>query len=271
MGVYEKLSILVIFSVFMIYQNGTPIINKPIKLLSAHQPVYLPWLGLFHKIEVSDIFVIFDDVPFSKKMWYNRNRIKGNNGQVMLTVPVLLDGSRDTLHKDVRIDNTSNWKRKHWKSIELSYQKAPYFKKYAEELKSLLLANQWDFLRDLNEAMLKYFMRSLGIITPLIRASSYSFEGKKSDLVLDMCVQLGAEHYLFGALGIDYVDEHSFLNKKVVPLFQEYNHPTYYQGTKDFLAFMSVVDLLFWNGERSREILLSNNCSKEYFLKKRIT
>ena len=37
------------------------------KLLSAHQPVYLPWLGFFHKLFVSDLFVIFDDVPFSKK------------------------------------------------------------------------------------------------------------------------------------------------------------------------------------------------------------
>jgi hypothetical protein len=58
------------------------------------------------------------------------------------------------------------------------------------------------------------------------------------------------------------------LNKKVVPLFQGYNDPTYYQGAKDFLAFMSVVDLLFWNGECSREILSSNNYSQESFLKK---
>lgn len=248
-------------------QNGSSIINKPVKLLSAHQPVYLPWLGLFHKIEVSDVFVIFDDVPYSKKMWYNRNRIKGSDGSIMLSVPVILDGSRSTLHKDVRIDSSSNWKRKHWKSIELSYKKAPYFEKYAEEINSLFFMKEWAFLRDLNEAMLKYFMKSLDILTPIIRASSYSFEGKKSDLVLDMCVQLEAERYLFGALGNDYVNEQAFMDKKVVPLFQDYNHPTYYQGVKEFLPCMSVVDLLFWNGERSREILLSDNYSKESFLK----
>ena len=29
-------------------------------VLTAHQPVYLPWLGLFHKISLADKFVFFD-------------------------------------------------------------------------------------------------------------------------------------------------------------------------------------------------------------------
>ena len=45
-------------------------------ILTAHQPVYLPWLGLFHKISLSDTYVFFDEVQYLPKDWMNRNYIK---------------------------------------------------------------------------------------------------------------------------------------------------------------------------------------------------
>ena len=45
-------------------------------ILTAHQPVYLPWLGLFDKIAKADVFVIFDTVQYLPKDWMNRNKIK---------------------------------------------------------------------------------------------------------------------------------------------------------------------------------------------------
>ena len=37
-------------------------------ILTAHQPVYLPWIGLFHKIAESDLFCYFDIVQYQKKV-----------------------------------------------------------------------------------------------------------------------------------------------------------------------------------------------------------
>ena len=51
-------------------------------ILTAHQPVYLPWLGLFHKIALSDTFVYFDQVQYLPKDWMNRNRIKSKNDSI---------------------------------------------------------------------------------------------------------------------------------------------------------------------------------------------
>ena len=65
--------------------------------VSIHQPNYLPWIGYFNKIVRSDTFVIFDDVqfPVGKKGFFgNRNKIKTNNGELWLTVPVLDRSSR---------------------------------------------------------------------------------------------------------------------------------------------------------------------------------
>ena len=56
--------------------------------LTAHQPVYLPWLGLFHKINLCDYFCYFDIVQYQHKDYNNRNLIKTNSGAKWLTVPV---------------------------------------------------------------------------------------------------------------------------------------------------------------------------------------
>ena len=64
-------------------------------ILTAHQPVYLPWPGLFHKIAISDSFISFDQVQYLPKDWNNRNRIKTPDGPIWLTVPVLKKGYLD--------------------------------------------------------------------------------------------------------------------------------------------------------------------------------
>ena len=43
-------------------------------ILTAHQPAYIPWAGLIHKIYLSDVFV-FDDVQYVPKDFMNRNFI----------------------------------------------------------------------------------------------------------------------------------------------------------------------------------------------------
>jgi len=57
-------------------------------IVSIHQPQYMPYIGYIYKILKSDVFVFLDDVQYKKNEWQNRNRIKGPNGLVWLTVPV---------------------------------------------------------------------------------------------------------------------------------------------------------------------------------------
>lgn len=233
-------------------------------LLSAHQPVYLPWLGLFHKIAVADVFVIFDMVPYSRKMFYNRNKILTPNGPTWLSVPVIFSQDNPAPHCEVPVDNTANWRHKHWRSIEMAYVKAPYFKTYADRFKAIY-DQPWERLLDLNEALLRLFMDILSIDTPLVRGSDKAFRGQKSDLVLDMCVQMKADAYLFGKLGRDYADTDAFLTAGVAPLFQEYVHPVYEQWPgKPFEPYMCGLDLVFFHGgDKGREIMMSGNPSRE--------
>jgi hypothetical protein len=227
-------------------------------ILTAHQPVYLPWLGLFHKIALADLFCYFDIAQYQTKDFNNRNRIKTHSGEIWLSVPVESKNHFDKSVGDIRIVQ-DGWQRKHWKSISMSYQKAPYFRDYSEEFEEVLTSQSFETLSELNLAVLRLAMRNLEISTPIVKASDYAFRGAKSDLVLDMCVQLKADVYIFGAQGRDYADVESFRSRGIDPYFQDYRHPQYRQLHGEFKPYMSIIDLLFNEGPRSRDIVMSGN------------
>jgi len=230
-------------------------------ILTAHQPVYLPWLGLYHKIALADNFCIFDIAQYQNKDFNNRNRIKTNAGSIWLSVPVESKGHYEKSLKDIKIVN-NGWNRKHFKSIDLAYRKAPFYSKYIDQLEFLLLGNSYTYLADLNFSTLEFGLKSLGIDLPILTASNFAFEGVKSDLVLDMCRKLGANNYLFGTQGKDYADISSFIKSNVKPYFQEYIHPVYPQLHGEFEPYMSIIDLLFNVGDKSLSVVMSGNISR---------
>ncbi|MBO0523282.1 hypothetical protein EXQ42_04315 [Clostridium botulinum] len=232
-------------------------------ILTAHQPVYLPWLGLFHKIALSDVYCFFDDVQYLRRDWNNRNKIKTSNGDIWLTVPVLSKGHMEKSIKDIEINNTIDWRKKHWRAIYTSYKKAPYFSKYADFFEELY-KKEWYYLVELNEYMLKFFLDQLGINIKFIRQSELNFKGYKSDLVLDMCKKLEANAYIFGELGKNYADIKSFEREGIKLYFQEYNHPIYKQLWGEFISHISIIDLLFNVGsERALDIIMQGNVTQK--------
>tara|TARA_B100000029_G_C17544596_1_gene947992 strand:+ start:1036 stop:1752 length:717 start_codon:yes stop_codon:yes gene_type:complete len=231
-------------------------------ILTAHQPVYFPWLGLFHKIALSDKFVFFDEVQYLPRDWMNRNKIKTPNGEMWLTVPVFTKGHREKKTSEIEINNQSDWKNKHLKSIKNNYNKSQFFADYIPFFEELYSKN-WSKLTELTEYMLKWFLQELNIKTEFVKASDFQFDGTKSDLVLDMCKTLKAHTYIFGIRGKDYAKLNDFKNEKISVIFQNYNHPTYKQNFGTFIPNLSIIDLLFNCGPQSKKILMSQNMTKD--------
>jgi len=231
-------------------------------ILTAHQPVYLPWLGLFHKISLAETFVYFDQVQYLPKDWMNRNKIRTKDGSIWLTVPVLRKGYRDLKTSEIEINNSTNWQKKHLRSISLNYKKSPYFENYIPFFEDVY-SRKWEFLGDLNEYMLKWFLDELGIKVNFLNAKNFKFQGEKSSLILNMCKKLDASTYIFGTLGKDYANVHEFEKNNIKLIFQDYNHPKYSQLYSEFVSHLSVIDLLFNHGPKSLEIILSNNISQK--------
>jgi hypothetical protein len=225
-------------------------------ILTAHQPCYLPWLGLFDKISSCDVFCYFDIVQYQRKDFNNRNRILNNEKVVWLSVPIEDSNRFNKTIRDVRIVGDF-WKKKHLKSIELSYKKAKYFDEYFNNF-SDILEKDHKFLVDLNYELLIFFLGTIDINVKIVKASEFNFSGKKSELVLDMCEKLKANKFIFGSQGKDYAEVDSFKEKNISIEFQDYKHPEYKQLSNKFFPNLSILDLIFNEGPRSKEIILND-------------
>lgn len=225
--------------------------------LAAHQPNYLPYIGFFQKAASCDCFAIWDSVQFVKRGafgWINRNKIKTKDGWMWLTVPVLTKGKYKQLIMDTRINNDLPWQRKHWRSICLNYEKAPYFGKYSGFFEELY-KKKWDKLAELNVAAIDYIIKALGIKTRIIKCSDFLLNSRGTDLIIDMCKKTGADTFLSGKHGKDYLDEESFKKNNIKLAYQNFKHPRYRQLYGPFVENLSVIDLLFNEGPKSIKML----------------
>ena len=177
-------------------------------IAGIHQPHYLPWLRYIDKIARSDVFVLLDSVQYTKNGWQNRNKIKSTQGWMYLTVPVLDAFGRPIT--EVRINNQTRWRDKHWAALVTNYSRAPFFGRYRELLEPTY-REQWDLLHDLSVHTLELLLSALGIRTPLVRSSTLGVSGSGTELLANICAKLGATTYLSGdyAAGTTWTFEYS--------------------------------------------------------------
>lgn len=230
-------------------------------IISAHQPAYNPWLGYVHKLLLSDVFVIMDDVQFEKNSFINRNKILQKNTEIMLTIPVK---TKDYKSKSIRQIEVlqNNWQIKHLKSIEQAYKKSKNFDLIFPELVKIYNFKS-PFLIDYTNTYLNFIINYLEIETQIVYASNLKIESKKLDYICELTHKLKGRTFIFGSQGKEYANEQYLFKHGIIPYFQEYNHPKYEQASNEFSYFMGIIDLLF-NEEKYKikEIILSNNITK---------
>ena len=215
--------------------------------VSIHQPQYLPYLGFFHKLAHSDIHVFLDTVQLHRRGLQHRNKIKSSTGWQWLTVPIS-SGSREIL-SDVKISSTEPWADKHRRAIQLNYARAPYFDALGDDLLGLLQTS-WGMLAELNEALIRSVMGVVGIGTSLVRASELGVEGSSTQLLVAVSREVGADRYLSGPGGRNYIEPALFEDAGIDIAWQEFEYPSYDQvfPSAGFIPHLSIIDPLFCAG-----------------------
>ncbi|MDQ7778648.1 MAG: WbqC family protein [Planctomycetota bacterium] len=230
--------------------------------VTGHQPNYLPYIGFFHKIATADVYVIVDNTQFVKRGpfgWIHRNRIRTDapEGWSWLTVPVLTKGKFSQSIGETKIDNGLAWQRKHLKSIEWHYRKAPYFDLYMRFFRSIL-EKKWETLSDLTTTLIRGIIDLLDLQVKVLVGSELGITGKGTGLVVDLCRKTGATTYVSGMHGRDYLDESAFAAAGVRLEYQQFAHPVYRQVYADkFVPNLSILDLLMNEGPGSRTTMLT--------------
>lgn len=218
------------------------------------QPFYLFLRKHFHQIFRSDLYIFMDDTQFVKGGHHNRNRIKGPNGYIWLTVPVLHKFGQK--NNEVLIDNTKNWRKKHWESIKQSYSKAKYFSKYSDFFEDVY-KKDWEKLVDLNIYLIKNISNFLGISNKEFKLlSDLKIENENpTQRLIDICEKVGATNYIIGTRAKDYMEEWRWKKTHVNLEYFEPTYPPYPQLFGDFLDNCSIIDLLFNCGPQSGEYI----------------
>ncbi|MBN1573285.1 MAG: WbqC family protein [Deltaproteobacteria bacterium] len=225
-------------------------------IVAIHQPQYLPWLGYFDKIDRADAFVFLDTVQFKKNEFQNRNRIKGTGGAQWLTVPVFQrHGQRIS---EVAINNTDKWQKKHVMAVLSCYGKAPFFGEYFGAFEELL-SRPWEGLSSLNMETVRLIASILKIETEFYTASELGdFPEERDGRLVQIVKELGADTYLAGAGGREYMDTDIYADSGIEVVFQDFKHPAYPQLFGEFVPYLSVVDLIFNAGKSSLDYIRGN-------------
>jgi hypothetical protein len=173
-----------------------------------------------------------------------------------LTVPVLTQGQGRPLTRDVHIDNTSAWRRKHLESLQQNYRRAP-FAEWTLSALAPIYARDWDRLVELDLALLDALMKLLGLSRRVVSSSTLAAAGNASERLVALCKAVGATRFYEGASGRNYIDGSVFDRAGITLEYQDYRHPVYPQLRGPFVSHLSVVDLLCNCGPESLNILIS--------------
>lgn len=214
-------------------------------IITAHQPDFLPYLGLFERIYYSDMFVIFDNVQYQFGYYNNRNKIKtGYDKWQYITVPV--KAKMGMLIKDVKIsDGDPKWKRKMLESVKQAYSKSPYFQPIFDDISSII-NQEWESLSKMNIELLKYLIRCFGFDVDIRVLSCYNeitTTGEKQ--VVDMCKFFGGTEYISGVGGKNYQKEENFEEKGIKLTYVDFANVEYPQRYGEFMPYMSILDYVF--------------------------
>lgn len=224
---------------------------KP-KIVAIHQPCYLPWLGYLHKIWFSDVFVLHDNVQYTKKSFIKRVLIRKPHsaGESDYLILPLKQHSDFDLIKDIRVDNSQDWRRKHLVKMTEAYRGAPHFGRYFPAIERMFGETAgMESLTDVIEKGIRLLMELLECRTRLVRSSALPVGGQKSEYNLNLVKQFDGKVYYSGSVAVGYQSDEEYRAAGVALLYSTIHayvreHP-YSQPQGEFINGLSSVDALF--------------------------
>ena len=232
--------------------------SKKIAILQSN---YIPWKGYFDLVNSVDEFIIYDDMQYTVDDWRNRNKIKTKQGVQWMTIPVSKKGRLDMKIREIKVAD-SRWARKHWLTLSNAYAKANHFKEYADLFEDIYLhrASTLEYLSEINFLFMTEINRIFDISTKMRFSNEFELGDGRTERLLDICKQTGANTYLSGPAAKDYLDKSIFEQENITVEWVNYdNYPQYRQMHQGFEHGVTILDLIFNEGPESINYLKNFN------------
>jgi len=200
------------------------------------------------------VFVLADDVQYTTNHLVNRAKIKTVRGATWLTVPVLAKGRQRQLINQVKISTEQNWRKKHWNTLMMNYKSSAYFELYFDFFENLYRKER-RYLIELNLEAIDYLAAALNIRSRVVLSSSLNVKLRGREWLMKIMEKVQAEVYLTESAFQTYLSPQEFAKRGLQLQFTTCREPIYHQQFGEFVAGLSVIDLLFNEGEMSNKIL----------------
>ncbi len=227
------------------------------KKVGILQSNYIPWKGYFDIINSVDEFILYDTAQFTKNDWRNRNKIKTSQGIEWISIPV----KHSISQKINEIEVLSNqWRKKHWRTLQQNYSRSANFDKYKAIFENLYLNNNETYLSVINYNFICEINKILDIKTKISWSLDYILEGERSEKLLNICKQAGANEYISGPAAKSYLNINLFEQENIKVTWADYSdYKEYNQLFPPFEHGVSILDLVFNEGENAKLFMKSYN------------
>jgi hypothetical protein len=221
------------------------------------QSNYIPWKGYFDAINSVDVFVVFDDVQYTKRDWRNRNLIKTPTGLKWLSIPVEVKGKfRQKINQTRIIDR--DWQKSHLGAIRQNYQKAKCFEEVFPWIQELYLSCEHKFLTEINLHFIRRINSFLGISTSIRSSAEFNLDAHKTQRLVNICKELNVTNYFTGPAAKNYIDEAIFCSNEIDIHYWSYDgYPEYVQLYGSFENGATIFDLILNEGKNANKFLKS--------------
>lgn len=210
------------------------------------QPYFLPYIGYFQLIAAVDLFIIYDNVKYTKKGWINRNRILKNGKDVIFSLP--LKSNSDCLDVYERVLAADYNREKLLNQLKGAYHRAPYFKQVFPLIEQIVQFKDENLFRYILNSIVK-ICEYLKITTRILISSEIAIdhELKGQDKVLALCKASGASTYLNAIGGMELYSKGTFLENGIELKFIRSIPFEYPQFANEFVPWLSIIDVMMFN------------------------
>lgn len=225
-------------------------------IVALVQPYFFPYIGYFQLMHAVDCFVFYDDAQFMKGGWVNRNRILRSGSPAWWTFPVVSADYKLPINQRSYAASAEAIGSLAAK-IDHAYRKAPHFKRVFAQLTSRL-QEPMPNVAEFNQHHVKCIAQELGIDCQFAVSSEIdkdaALDGQAR--VIDICRRLGATTYINPIGGLELYDPRAFESAGIELRFIKARPTDYAQFGEPHVPFLSIVDVLMFNGpELSRALL----------------
>ena len=227
-------------------------------IVSTNSPYFAPYPGFFQKAFLADVFIVLDTVQFPRgTTWISRNRFKNDQGSLWMTIPVWKKGLGIQRISDVRICHEGHGAKKYLASLKQAYRHAPYFEDHRAFIEKIF-SFPFEKLVDLNLEIIRYLMDVLDIKTEVVLLSKTGIEARGDQLLIEISRHFGVSKFLSQQCAQKYLSTYLFDHAGIELRFFKPPPLIYPQLWGDFIGNLSVFDLLFNCGPKSKELLIQS-------------